>query len=142
MARSISKKYVYLRENGPICEVVLKLSFPTVEALCLEKKDVPFVKVNALIDTGAQTTAVSRKVADKLKLVPRGKAKVYTSQSNKIVNEYDICLEFDSDVYINTLRVLGADLENHNIDCLIGRDVLQWGVFTYDGPKKEFTFSF
>lgn len=139
---SISRKYSYLRQNGPVYPVVIKLSFPTVETLHLEKKDVPLMKVDALIDTGAQTTAVSQKVVEGLKLVPRGTAKVYTSQSSKIVNEYDICLEFDTDMYLNTLRVLGADLQDHSIDCLIGRDILQFGVFTYDGPNKQFVLSF
>lgn len=139
---SISAQLPYLRENGPTYHVVITPSFPTIEALKLEKKDVPQIKVLALFDTGAQTTAISQKVVDQLKLVARGTAKVYTSQSNKIVNEYDIALEFDSDMYLNTLRVLGADLQDHSIDCLIGRDVLQFGQFVYDGPKKKFMLSF
>ena len=96
----------------------------SIEAFKLEKRDVPFIKVQALFDTGAQTTSVSHKIIEFLKLVPRGSAKVYTSLSNKIVNKYDIALEFDSHMYINTLRVFAADLQEHSIDCLIGRDVL------------------
>ncbi len=138
MSALISRENPYLRENGPTYPVVIKLSFLTIEILHLEKKDVPWIQVNALIDTGAQTTAISQKIVDQLNLVPRGTAKVYTSQSNKIVNEYDVCLEFDSHMYVNTLRVLGADLQDHSIDCLVGRDVLQHGIFMYDGPNKKF----
>ena len=68
--------------------------------------------------------------------------KVYTSQSNKMVNDYDIALEFDSDTYVNALRVFSADLQDHSIDCIIGRDVLRFGVFTYDGPNKSFRLVF
>jgi len=68
--------------------------------------------------------------------------KVYTSQSNKMVNEYDIALEFDTNIYLNALRVFSADLKEHSIDCIIGRDILQFGVFTYDGPNKSFRLSF
>ncbi len=142
MSALISVQSPYLRENGPIYPVLITPSFPIIEALRLEKKDVPHIKVQALFDTGAQTTAISDKVSSFLKLIPKGTVKVYTSQSNKIVNEYDIALEFDSNAYINTLRVFSADLQDHSIDCLIGRDVLQFGVFPYDGPNKSFRLSF
>ncbi len=142
MPALISVQSQHLRENGPIYPVVITPSFPAIETLRLEKKDVPHIKVQALFDTGAQTTSISDKVASFLKLTPRGQAKVYTSQSNKIVNKYDIALEFDTNMYINTLRVFGAALEDHSIDCLIGRDVLQFGVFIYDGPNKSFRLSF
>ena len=142
MPSSISVESPFLFENGPVYPIVITPSFVSINALKIEKKDVPHIKVYSLIDTGAQTTAISQKVVDHLKLVARGTAKVYTSQSSKVVNEYDIALEFDSDVYINTLRVLGADLQDHHIDCLIGRDVLQHGIFIYDGPGKKFKLSF
>ena len=142
MPASISAQSAHLHENGPIYPVVITPSFVTIETLRLERKDISHIKVQALFDTGAQTTAISEKVASFLKLIPRGSAKVYTSQSSKIVNKYDIALEFDSDMYINTLRVFRADLQDHSIDCLIGRDVLQFGIFTYDGPKKSFKLTF
>ena len=142
MPALISTQSPYLRENGPIYPVIITPSFTTIEVLKLEKRDVPHIKVQALFDTGAQTTAISHKVSSSLNLVARGTVKVYTSQSSKIVNEYDIALEFDSDIYINTLRVFSADLQEHSIDCLIGRDILQFGVFTYDGPNKSFRLVF
>ena len=142
MSALISAQLPYLNENGPIYSVIITPSFPIIEALGLEKKDVPRIKVQALFDTGAQTTAISDKVVSFLKLIPRGTVKVYTSQSNKVVNKYDIALEFDSNMYLNTLRVFSADLQEHSIDCLIGRDVLQFGVFIYDGPNKSFQLSF
>ena len=142
MSSIISATSPYLLENGPIYPVIITPSFPTIEILWLERKDVLHIKVQALFDTGAQTTAISEKVSHSLKLVPRGTTTVYTSQSSKIVNKYDIALEFDSDMYINTLRVFGADLQDHSIDCLIGRDVLQFGVFTYDGLNKRFKLTF
>ncbi len=142
MPSLISAESPFLRENGPIYPIVITPSFPAIEASKLEKKDVPYIKVQALFDTGAQTTAISQKVSAFLKLVPRGTVRVYTSQSSTLVNEYDVALEFDSNIYLNTLRVFSADLQEHSIDCLIGRDVLQFGVFTYDGPNKSFMWSF
>ena len=143
MARSFTFKLPFLRENGPTCQVVIKPSDPTIEKLKLEKKDVPSITILALIDTGASTTAVSKKVVKALKLVPRGTVQVYTSHKKpEIRNEFDIALEFDADTYLTILRALEANLQNHNIDCLIGRDVLTHGVFTYNGPKKEVDLKF
>jgi predicted aspartyl protease len=140
MPSLISVQSPHLRENGPIYPVVITPSFSRIASMRLKKKDVPHIKVKALFDTGAQSTAVSKKVADFLKLTPRGTVRVYTSHTSRVVNKYDIALEFDSDMYMNNLQVFGADLREHSIDCLIGRDVLRSGVFTYDGPNRSFKF--
>ena len=138
MGFSVTFQLPYLRENGPTCHVIITPSGPTVEKLKLEKRDVPIIKVLALIDTGASTTAISKKVVKKLKLVPRGTVKVYTSsKAPEIRNEYDVSLKFDTDAYLPLLRVLSANLQDHSIDCLIGRDVLQHGTLIYNGPKKQ-----
>ena len=64
MPALISVRSPYLEENGPIYPVVIMPSFPAIEALRLEKRNVPRIKVQALFDTGAQTTAISEKVAE------------------------------------------------------------------------------
>jgi len=143
MSPAIEIKTPYLRGNGPICEVVIKPSSITVDALKLEKKDIPFVKVIALIDTGASTTAISQNIVDKLQLVSRGTAPVHTSaKTTENRNEYDVCVEFDTDSYVDVLKVLGANLQDHSIDCLIGRDILSDCTLTYIGPENRFILSF
>ena len=143
MARSFTFNLPRLRQNGPTCQVVIKPSEPIIEKLKLEKKDIPRITVMALIDTGASTTAVSHRVVKKLKLVPRGTVQVYTSHKKpEIRNEFDISLEFNTDTYLTILKVLDASLQDHSIDCLIGRDVLAHGVFTYNGPKKQVVLKF
>lgn len=143
MARSFTFHLPFLRENGPICSVVLKPSDPTTEKLKIEKNKIPSIKVLALIDTGASSTAISQKVVDKLNLFPRGTAKVYTSnKASEIRHEFDVALEFDSDSYLPILKVLSANLQDHSIDCLIGRDVLQYGLLIYNGVEKQVTLSF
>ena len=143
MAFSFTFRLPYLRENGPTCQVVLKPSDPAIEKFKLEKHNVPFIKVLALIDTGASTTAISENAVERLHLVARGTAKVYTSNKTaEMRNEYDISLELDTDAYLPVLRVLSANLQDHSIDCLIGRDVLQYGLFIYNGPEKQVTLTF
>ena len=140
---SFTFKLPHLRKYGPLCRVVIKPSEPTIKKLKLEKKNVPSVDVLALIDTGASSTAVSRRVIKKLKLVPRGMAKVYTSSSkSEMRDEFDISLESETGAYLSLLRVLDANLSGQSFDCLIGRDVLQFGVFTYNGRKNQITLTF
>ena len=103
----------------------------------------PTVAVWALIDTGASSTAVSDRIIKKLKLMPRSMVRVHTSnKKSEIRMEFDVSLEFETGAYLSLLRVIDAHLPAQNIDCLIGRDVLQFGVFTYNGVKKEITLTF
>jgi predicted aspartyl protease len=133
---------IKLKRHGPICQVILKPSYPTIGQLKSKKKKVPSVSVSALIDTGASHTAVSGDVVKRLGLVPRGSVQVHTShRSAEMRNEYDISLKINH-TCIEVVRALEANFPNHRIDCLIGRDILQHCVFTYDGPKKEMRLSF
>ncbi len=143
MARSFTFSLPRLRESGPTCQVVIKPSEPVIEKLKSENRKVPSITVLALIDTGASTTAVSHRVVKKLKLVPRGTVQVYTSHKKpEIRNEFDISLAFDVHTCLTIVKVLDASLQNHDIDCLIGRDVLEHGVLTYNGPKKQVKLAF
>ena len=143
MASSFIFKLPYLREKGPVCQIVIKPSEPTIAKLELEKQKVPSIKVWALIDTGASTTAISHKVVKDLFLVPRGTAKVYTSsRHSEIRNEYDISLEFGKNIYLQILRALEANFKDQTIHCLIGRDILQHGKLVYNGPKNKVMLTF
>jgi predicted aspartyl protease len=143
MSSSFTFKLPYLREKGPLCKIVVKPSEPTIANLKLQKKKIPSRKILALIDTGASTTAISQRLVKELGLVPRGTAKVYTSsRHSEMRNEYDISLEFGKDIYLQILRALEADFKNYNIDCLIGRDILQHGKLVYDGPNNRVILTF
>lgn len=141
--QSSTFKLPHLRKRGPVCRVIFKPSVPTIKALKLKPELVPSIKVLALIDTGASSTAVSHKVVKALKLVPRSMVEVYTSNKiSEIRNEFDVSLEFETGAYLSLLRVMDAHLPEQKIDCLIGRDVLQFGAFVYDGRGKKITLSF
>ncbi len=143
MARSFTFNLPRLRESGPTCQVVIRPSEPVIEKFRAENKKIPSITVLALIDTGASTTAVSHKVVKKLKLVPRGTVQVYTSHKKpETRNEFDLSLAFDEQTCLTIVKVLDATLQSHDIDCLIGRDVLEHGVLTYNGPKKQVKLAF
>jgi hypothetical protein len=143
MASPFVFKLPHLRKRGPVCRVILRPSDPTIRELTLENRKVPTIAVWALIDTGASSTAVSSKIIKRLKLQPRSMVQVHTSnKKSEMRMEFDISLEFETGAYLSLLRVIDAHLPHQNIDCLIGRDVLQFGVFEYNGVKKEITLVF
>ena len=143
MASSFHLQIPQLKKLGPICTITLRPSCPAIRILKNKNKKIPIIQVKALIDTGASHTAISQNVIKYLKLVARGTVQVYTSsRTSEIRNEYDISLKFDSKPYIEVLRVLEARLPDQRIECLIGRDVLQFCVFTYNGRKKEIQLKF
>jgi hypothetical protein len=143
MASAFIFKLPHLRKRGPVCRVILRPSDPTIRELTLKKKRVPTLAVWALIDTGASSTAVSTKIIKRLKLQPRSMVQVHTSNKRAEMRmEYDVSVEFETGAYLSLLRVIDAHLPHQHIDCLIGRDVLQFGVFTYNGVKKEITLTF
>jgi hypothetical protein len=143
MASPFVFKLPHLRKKGPVCRILLRPSAPTIKELENQKKRVPSAAVWALIDTGASSTAVSHKIIKRLKLQPRSMVQVHTSHRKPEMRmEYDVSLEFETGAYISLLRVIDAHLPHQNIDCLIGRDVLQFGVFEYNGVKKEITLTF
>jgi len=57
-----------------------------------------------------------------------------------VMNTY-MRLLFPNNVIVETV-VIAAPLQGQNILCLIGRDVLQHGVFIYTGYVNTFTLSF
>ena len=143
MLSSFTLKLPHLLRRGALCRVTLKPSAAMVRALKAKGKTVPSIKGLALLDTGSNSTAISHKVIRKLKLVPRGMVEVYTSNKvSEIRKEYDISLAFDTRTHIPLVRVLEASLKGWSIDCLIGRDVLRYGVLIYDGPRRRVKLTF
>ena len=85
MSASISVQSPYLYENGPVYPVIITPSFVSIEALKFEKREVPFRKVQALFDTGAQTTAIGQKIVDGLQLIPRCRIELTKGFSLRII---------------------------------------------------------
>ncbi len=59
-----------------------------------------------------------------------------------------LCRQFHVNVYlspdfaIENIVAIEAPLTGQSFQCLIGRDVLSRGVFTYDGTQRRFGLSF
>jgi len=101
---------------------------------------VPSAALLGMIDTGASGTLVEPNVFKPLNMKPFTVARLRTASTvqplirgqyrTRIVIAQDIAFEVDA---------VGGSLIGQRVQCLIGRDILQHMVLTYDGPRSRFT---
>lgn len=98
------------------------------------------VEYDAIWDTGASGTAITKKVADALGLKPIGAARCYNAQGSTVANVYLISLRLPGSVGFKSLRVTEQILTGFEV--LIGMDVINNGDFlvTNHGGKTQLTF--
>lgn len=102
-------------------------------------KDLP--RFNAIWDTGATNTCISKRVAEQCGLEPTGMttASGVSGVSNR--STYLISLMLPNKVGIENLRVIDADLGEGN-DLLIGMDIISRGDFAVSSHGGQTVFSF
>jgi predicted aspartyl protease len=132
-----------LREIGPVVEVRLAVGSIIEEVLRKKNETIPTpIAASAMIDTGATGTVVRKDIVRQLNMNPIGTTLISTPSSTNIrCYEYLMRLLFPSNVVVETV-VIAAPLLGQHIQCLVGRDVLQNGVFIYTGYINAFTLSF
>lgn len=103
----------------------------------------PAVLATVLVDTGANTSMFSDQLMRTLGIPIRAKSRLHTSTTDAYGVEcdvYDVALTLLPHVVQprswGALEVLATPLLNHGIDGLLGRDLLQHLVLTYDGPRR------
>ncbi|MHC8509747.1 MAG: retropepsin-like aspartic protease [Rhodospirillales bacterium] len=97
---------------------------------------------NALIDTGASLTSISKNIVDAAGLESRGRTSVASvhGPANRDVYYVDIFIPVVN-LWRPRVRVVEFTLNTPAFDALLGMDILCKGLLTVDGPKGEFTFS-
>jgi len=132
-----------LQQIGPVVEMSLTVGTVLEDVLKKGGETMPSpVQALAMIDTGATGTVVREEIVKKLALNPVGTCQINTPSSENIeCFEYLLRLLFPNNVVIEAVAI-AAPLKGQHIQCLIGRDVLQHGVFIYTGYTNSFTLSF
>jgi hypothetical protein len=131
--------------TGPIIELFVSIPLKLRQVFLAQKKPVPApFKVAALVDTGASGTVITAAVVRALGLAPVGTTQMSTvsTQQPVTVSTYNVDLLFPNTVTINDCNASEGVLGGQQIQCLIGRDVLQHGVLVYIGYMRQFTISF
>jgi predicted aspartyl protease len=98
-------------------------------------------KFNAIWDTGATGTVITKKVVDALGLKPVSKTKVRHANGESIVNVYYINLFLPNQVAFKFIPVTEGILGD-DANVLIGMDVITKGDFAVTNYNGKTTFSF
>ena len=126
---------------GPILSV--EVGFPE-SAKQPEGGVPPRETVNFLIDTGASVSSINPATAAKLGLPILGKVPVVSTTQSVPVNEYmcDLFLPIGAPhLPLRDWRLLEFPTGSGPIGGLLGRDLLQHGMFLTNGPARYFTLA-
>jgi len=123
-----------LRQDGPLLDVELY-------AMCEDGSLCPPVQGKALVDTGADHTAVDTSALAGARTSGSYLAQGATSEAVRLPI-YDVLLGFPGttleDVVVEHAAGT-AHLKSQGLVALLGRDVLERGVLTHDGPAGAFS---
>ena len=98
-------------------------------------------KYNAIWDTGATGSVITRKVVDECGLKPIGRAKVYHAQGESTTPVHLVSVFLPNNVCFPSLRVTEGALVG-NVEVLIGMDIIGQGDFAISNKNRKMVFSF
>lgn len=136
---TLNAQYDNLIDQGPMIEVYVGSVGSIIDLENQIIKDISKAeRIKALIDTGSNRTMISEAVAERLQLKSTG-----IDSANTAINE-----RFEANIYkvdfvildcnaIADLEVRSANLTGREFECLIGRDVLSFAKFEYDGKSNK-----
>jgi len=138
----IDPKILKLQRVGPLVKATFGHADPdieTLEALGIEAP-VP-VDLIGFLDTGAANTLIKYGTATGLGIIPCDRKQIRGIEMTYITAiGYYGHLTFAGSVIVPCVA-FEALPRNHPCDALIGRDVLQHAIWTYNGPSGEFELS-
>jgi predicted aspartyl protease len=139
---SLTQRIPDLQKKGAIIEVTLTPSVYFMQRMKISSVTAKTVKLLGMIDTGATGSVVSQGIASLLGINPVGTTMISTPSSTNVkCNQYDVQIIFPNNVRFSSITVIEAPLQGQHIQCLIGRNILQQGVFIYNGQDNSFTLS-
>lgn len=131
-----------LTVDGPTLEITIGLGEAAADARVKADEAVPTpVVASGLIDTGASITAVQQGVLAPLNLHPVGVVQINSPTSHNVPCAlYAVRLTLPNGwVDVTVVETL---LPGQNVQVLIGRDVLHYGLLVYNGLSGHFTLAF
>lgn len=106
-----------------------------------DARDKKFEQFNALWDTGATNSVITKKVVDALGIKPSGVTETYGVHGLRPVNTYVVDIGLPNKICIADVQVTEGDLISH-FDMLIGMDVIMLGDFAIANAEGKTRFSF
>jgi predicted aspartyl protease len=139
-----------VRRTGLFVDVNVGVSDGLLKQLWKKNRSPPPpVFATFLVDTGADTTLIEEQIVRTLNLSAINQRKVLTSESKGIAqlcDVYDVSIEVinrgGNPWRISTVQALARPLLDEAVQGVIGRDLLDRAVLTYNGPLKTFTIDY
>jgi hypothetical protein len=98
--------------------------------------------IKAIWDTGASGSAITKKVAQLLGLIPSGMAQVNTANGMATQNTYTIDIGLPNKIIIQGIIATEIDALTAGCDALIGMDVITLGDFSITNHNGSTCMSF
>ena len=99
-------------------------------------------QVDALWDTGATGTCISKEVVTALSLIPLGKQQIHTPVGLSTVNTYQIDILLPNKVLVSDVIVRDSEIGDQGLGVLIGMDIINLGDFAVSSFNKQTVFTF
>jgi hypothetical protein len=134
-----------LRVEGANIPLLVAVTNAAEAALNATGQPIPQpVSVEAQIDTGASSSVIQLGKLAPLGLNPVGQTFINTPSSQNLpCLQYAVRLLFPQHAgFVELATVTEAPLQGQNIQFLIGRDVLHFGLLIYNGTHGSFTLAF
>ncbi len=136
---------------GPLLEVRVGVSELRRSVLLSASRTIPPPVIGTfLVDSGASSSAVDSGLLRPLGLQPSGALRAHTPSTLGVPVRFD---RFDVQLFlrgsgpgeglvVDPVAVMATSLSGQGIDGLIGRDILDRGVFHYNGRTRTFLLAF
>jgi hypothetical protein len=136
--------------GAPIIDLLVGVSKPRADALKAAGQPVPqVIPIRALIDTGASCTGIDSTILKALGVPTTGTTPCHTPSTKDgqpdIKNQFDVGLMLVHPLLTRTffaVAVIESELRHQGIHAILGRDILAWCLFTYDGQTQNFCLGF
>lgn len=99
------------------------------------------MQLNAIIDTGATCSAISKKAADLSGAVKRGTSSILSVHNTTTVTKYSANLTLPNEICFNDIKLVEINSLG-SFDVLIGTDILSKGNFAVSSKDGNMWFSF
>jgi len=98
--------------------------------------------INALWDTGASRSCISKDVVNSLNLVALGKQQMQTPAGSSTANTYQIDVLLPNNVTVPDVVVCDSEIGAFGIGALIGMDIINLGDFAVSNFNNQTVFTF
>ena len=142
---SFSSTLADLTASGPTLQVSVGPSRELIATLSALGQTIAAPStVEALIDTGAQTTVINPETVRRLAIRPVGVVQINTPSTTAplLCNRFHINVYLSESFAVENVFAIEAPMGGLPYQCLIGRDILRRASFNYVGSANQFTLTF